>query len=92
VPWNSRKSIGTSARPSFECRFTPRIWTSSRSSMRATGMPDWMVTITASQAARTEGNGHTPPEMASGMPCSLSVISVTMPSVPSEPTKSRVRS
>jgi hypothetical protein len=60
--------------------------------MRATGMPDWIVTMTASQAARTDGNGQMPPEMASGMPCSLSVISVMIPSVPSEPTNSRVRS
>ena len=60
--------------------------------MRATGMPVWIVAITASQAARTVGNGQTPAEIASGMPWSLSVISVTMPSVPSEPTKRRVRS
>ena len=39
--------------------------------MRATGMPDWMVAIAALQAASTEGNGQTPAEIASGMPCSL---------------------
>ncbi|MCY1247272.1 hypothetical protein D9M72_605880 [compost metagenome] len=60
--------------------------------MRATGMPDWMVRITALQASSIVGNGQTPPEMTSGMPCSLSVIEVMMPSVPSAPTKSRVRS
>ena len=60
--------------------------------MRATGMPDWIVMITASQAALTVGNGQMPAEIASGMPCSLRVISVMMPSVPSEPTKRRVRS
>ena len=60
--------------------------------MRATGRPDWIVTIVASQAALTEGNGQTPAAIASGMPCSLSVISVMMPSVPSEPTSRRVRS
>ena len=60
--------------------------------MRATGMPDWMVAIAALQAASTEGNGHTPPAIASGMPESFSVISVMTPSVPSEPTISRVRS
>ena len=48
--------------------------------------------ITASQAALTDGNGQTPAEIASGMPCSFSVISVMTPSVPSEPTNSRVRS
>ena len=60
--------------------------------MRATGMPDWMVAIAALQAASTDGNGQMPPEIASGMPCSFSVSSVMTPSVPSEPTNSRVRS
>ena len=41
--------------------------------MRATGMPDWMVAMVALQAASIEGNGQMPPEIASGMPCSLSV-------------------
>ena len=44
--------------------------------MRATGRPDWIVTMTASQAALTDGNGQMPAEIASGMPCSFSVISV----------------
>ncbi len=60
--------------------------------MRATGMPDWIVTMAALQAASTDGNGQMPPEIASGMPCSFSVSSVMTPSVPSEPTISRVRS
>jgi hypothetical protein len=60
--------------------------------MRATGMPDWMVAIAALQAASTEGNGHVPPEIASGMPCSFTVTSVMTPRVPSEPTNRRVRS
>ena len=60
--------------------------------MRATGMPDWMVRMVAVQHASTEGNGQTPPDIASGMPASLRVSSVMMPSVPSEPTISRVRS
>ena len=60
--------------------------------MRATGMPIWMVAITALQAASTLGNGQTPPAIAWGMPCSLSVSEVMMPSVPSEPIRSRVRS
>ena len=60
--------------------------------MRATGMPDWMVMMVALQQASTDGNGQMPPEIASGMPESLSVSSVMTPSVPSEPTISRVRS
>ena len=60
--------------------------------MRATGMPDWIVAMVASQAALTDGNGQTPAEIASGMPCSRNVISVMTPSVPSEPTNRRVRS
>jgi len=32
--------------------------------MRAIGMPDWMVAIAALQAASTDGNGQTPPEIA----------------------------
>ncbi len=39
--------------------------------MRATGMPAWMVAMTALQAASTDGNGQTPAEIASGMPCEL---------------------
>ena len=61
--------------------------------MRATGMPDWMVDGSPRcSAASTDGNGQTPPEIASGMPASRSVSSVMTPSVPSEPTISRVRS
>ena len=48
--------------------------------------------MVARQHASTEGNGHTPPEIASGMPESFSVSSVMTPSVPSAPTISRVRS
>ena len=60
--------------------------------MRATGMPLWMVMMTALQASSTVLNGQTPPEIASGIPCSFRVSSVMTPSVPSEPTRSRVRS
>ncbi len=60
--------------------------------MRATGTPNWIVAIAASHAASSEGNGHTPAEIASGMPESFSVSSVMTPSVPSAPTISRVRS
>jgi hypothetical protein len=48
--------------------------------------------MAALHAASTDGNGHTPAEIASGMPESLSVSSVMTPSVPSAPTISRVRS
>jgi hypothetical protein len=51
----------------------------------ACGMPVWIVAMTASQAALTEWNWHTPAEIASGMPCSLKVILRAMPSVPSAP-------
>ena len=60
--------------------------------MRATGMPVWMVMMAALQHASTDGNGQVPPAIASGMPESFSVSSVMTPSVPSEPTISRVRS
>ena len=55
-------------------------------------MPDWIVMMVASQAPWMLSNGQTADEIASGMPCSFSVISVMTPSVPSEPTNSRVRS
>jgi len=60
--------------------------------MRAIGMPDWIVAITASQAERMVGKPQMPAEIASGMPCSRSVSEVMMPSVPSAPMNSRVRS
>ena len=46
----------------------PRICASSRSSIRATGMPVWMVSITAATAASTLGKAQTAAEIASGMP------------------------
>ena len=46
--------------------------------------------MVALQAASTDGNGQVPAAIDSGMPESFSVISVMTPSVPSEPTKSRV--
>ena len=93
VPWNSTNSVGVSGSVELGIEVAARLTcTSSSSSMRATGMPDWMVTMAASQAASTEGNGQTPAEIASGMPCSFSVSSVMTPSVPSAPTNRRVRS
>ncbi len=76
----------------FDARLRARTCKASSNSMRATGMPAWMVMMAALQAASTDGNGQRPPEIASGMPDSLSVNSVMMPSVPSEPIISRVRS
>ena len=68
------------------------ICASSSSSIRATGTPLWIVWITVSTAAAIVGKAQTAAEIASGMPYSRTVTSVMMPSVPSEPTKSRVRS
>ena len=51
-----------------------------------------MVAITASQAARTLGKGQIAAATASGIGDSRNTSSVMMPSVPSEPTNSRVRS
>jgi hypothetical protein len=45
-----------------------------------------------SQAAFTAGKEQVAAEIASGTPWSFSVSSVMIPSVPSEPTISRVRS
>ena len=46
----------------------PRICSSSSSSIRATGMPAWMVAITAWTAASTSGKLHTAADIASGTP------------------------
>jgi protein-L-isoaspartate O-methyltransferase len=51
-----------------------------------------MVWITVSTAASTPGKAQTALEIASGTGYSLTVSSVMMPSVPSEPMKRRVRS
>jgi hypothetical protein len=48
--------------------------------------------MTVLTAPSIVANGHTAADTASGKPCSRSVTSVITPSVPSEPTKSRVRS
>ena len=92
MPWNSRNSEGVSGSSIFAWALHARICSALSSSMRATGMPDWMARMVASHAASTVGNGHTPPAMLSGMPCRRSQIFVMMPSVPSDPTISRVRS
>ena len=51
-----------------------------------------MVWMTVSTAPASDSNEHTAAEMASGIPYRRSRISVITPSVPSEPTNSRVRS
>ena len=60
--------------------------------MRATGTPAWIDSIAVSTAPAKVGKGQTAAEIASGIGCSRSVTSVIMPSVPSAPTNSRVRS
>ena len=60
--------------------------------MRATGTPDWMIWMQVSTASSTPGKAQTAAEIASGMPARRSVTSTITPSVPSDPTKSRVRS
>ncbi len=60
--------------------------------MRATGMPVWIARIVAWQAPRTLSNEHAAAAMVSGMPRSLMVSSVMIPSVPSAPTNRWVRS
>ena len=81
-----------SGSPSPECWLQALTCTSSRSSIRAIGTPAWMVAITVSTAPASVSNEQAAAEIASGMPQSRSCTSVMMPSVPSEPTKSRVRS
>ena len=58
----------------------------------AIGMPDCSVWITVSAAPFTVANAHTAADIAACTGCSFTVTSVMMPRVPSDPTKSRVRS
>ena len=66
--------------------------TSSSNSIRATGIPSWMVVMTVCTAPASESNEQIAAETASGSPYTRSVISVITPSVPSDPTNRRVRS
>ena len=68
------------------------IMSASRSSIRATWMPDCAVAITVSTADGRSGNWQTAADIASGIPCSLSRMRVMIPSVPSEPIIRCVRS
>ena len=57
----------------------------------ATGISAWMVRITVFTAASTLGSEYTAAEIAAGVPSSQTVM-VNTPSVPFQPTKSRVKS
>ena len=61
-------------------------------SIRAIGMPACMVIATQPTASSSVAKAQTPAATSSGWPCSFSVSSVMMPSVPSEPTMRPVRS
>ncbi len=84
--------VGASVSAVPEWRFTAAMVTGSRSSTRAIGTPHWTISTTVATAASTLGKAQTEAATASGMPWRRTVSSVTMPSVPSEPTSSRVRS
>ena len=73
-------------------RLIASIWSSSASSIRATGMACWPTITTHCTAASTLGNVHCAAAVASGVGCRRSVASQMRPSVPSEPIISRVRS
>ncbi len=60
--------------------------------MRATGTPSWIVAMTVFTAESIVGKLQTATATASGNGCSRSVISLMIPSVPSDPTNKRVRS
>jgi len=61
-------------------------------SLRAIGIPACSVWITVLTAPPMSLNEHTAADIASGTAYSRTVISVMTPSVPSDPTKRRVRS
>ena len=56
------------------------------------GTPIWMIWIVVRTAASIDGKVQVAADIASGSGNTLSVISVITPSVPSLPTKRRVRS
>ncbi len=93
VPENLKNSVGTSFQTLTvaPARFTTLIWTSSMSSMAATGTPARMILAAAAAASRIVGKVTTATLVSCGMTASFKVISVTMPSVPSEPTKRPVK-
>lgn len=60
--------------------------------MRATPVPSWTSCTTVSTAPSSASKAQTAATVASGMPYRRKVSSVMTPSVPSDPTSSRVRS
>lgn len=72
-------------------RLITSICTSSISSMAATGIPALMILDAAAAASRIVGKVTTATLVSCGITASLRVISVTNPSVPSEPTNRFVR-
>jgi hypothetical protein len=88
LPWNSRNSVGCSRQLVFEWALIAFIVVPHRASLRAIGTPDWSVWITVFTAPAMSEKEQTAAEIASGTGWSLTVNSVMMPSVPSEPTKS----
>jgi hypothetical protein len=71
---------------------TASIWTSSSSSMRATGIACASTSITAFTASSSVPKAHAAAVIDSGVGCTRSVTSVIRASVPSLPTIKRVRS
>ena len=67
------------------------IWTSSMISIAATGIPARMTFEAAAAASRMVGNVTTATLVSSGITVNFSVISVTIPRVPSEPMNKLVR-
>jgi hypothetical protein len=92
VPWNSKKSVGASTSVVRLYALTAAIVRSHRYSLRAIGTPSWIAAITVSTADARSGKLATAAEIASGTGYRRTVTSVITPSVPSEPTKRRVRS
>ncbi|MNV70568.1 hypothetical protein D3C71_1635420 [compost metagenome] len=72
--------------------FTDRTLAASMNSTRATGTPIWMISMTLCTASSSVSKLQTAADTASGCGYSRTVTSVMMPSVPSLPTKMRVRS
>lgn len=67
------------------------IWTSSMISIAATGIPARITLEAAAAASRIVGNVTTATLVSSGITANFSVISVTIPKVPSEPTNRFVK-
>ena len=93
VPWNSRNSIGVSGKRELGIGVAgPHLQLVEQLDARHRNAGSGWSRWPRCRPPRPTGNGQTPAEIASGMPCSFSVSSVMTPSVPSEPTSSRVRS